>query len=85
MKAWVLNKLKRHRYIGEKHTDMTNVRKGANPKNYSEIEDILKDLIKSGEMLVKITSYGKHVSLNPRVIKEIDEFVQRHFTEVIFK
>lgn len=84
LKAWVLNKLKRHRYIGGKHTDITNVRKGADPKNYSELESIMKNLIKSANVLVKITSYGKHVSLNPRMIKEIDEFVRKNFTEAIF-
>ena len=82
LRAWILNKLKRHRYIGGKHTDITNVRKGSNPKFYTEIEDILKDLTKAGDVLVKITSYGKHVSLNPRLIKEIDDFVRRHFTDV---
>ncbi len=85
LKAWVLNKLKRHRYIGGKHTDMINIRKGADPKSYSEIEDIIKNLVKSGNILVKIASYGKHVSLNPRPIKEIDEFIQKNFTEVVFR
>lgn len=85
LKAWVLNKLKRHRYIGGKHTDVTNARKGADPRSHSEIDDIMKDLIKSGNILVKITSYGKHVSLNPRLIKEIDEFIREHFIEVAFK
>ena len=84
LKAWILNKLKRHRCIGGKHTDITNVRKGADPKMYSEIENILKDLIKAGNLLVKITSYGKHVSINPKLIKEIDEFIRRNFTEVVF-
>lgn len=85
LKAWVLNKLKRHRYIGGKHTDKSNVKKGSNPINYSQIEVIIKDLIKLGFVFVKPTSYGKHISLNPRVIKEIDDFIQKHFTDVIFK
>ena len=85
LRAWTLNKLKRHRYIGGKHTDESNVRKGANPKDYSHIEGILKELTKSGYMLIKPTSYGKHISLNPRTIKKIDEFIQRYFTQIIFK
>ncbi|MBI2084037.1 MAG: hypothetical protein HYT70_00245 [Candidatus Aenigmarchaeota archaeon] len=82
--AWLLNKLKRHRYIGGKHTDTINVRKGADPQDYPEIEDIIKDLVKSGNILAKPTSYGKHISLNPRLIKEIDVFIQKHLTEVKF-
>ncbi len=85
LKGWVLNKLKRHRYIGGKHTDENNVRKGADPKYYSEIGYIMKDLTKSGYLFVKITSYGRHISLNPRLIKEIDELIQKNMTEVIFK
>ena len=84
LKAWLLNKMKRHRYIGGKHTDINNVRKGADPKTHSELGDIVKDLIKSGNVLIKNTSYGKHASLNPRLIKEIDEFVRKNFTEVVF-
>ncbi len=85
LRAWVLNKLKRHRYIGGKHTDENNVRKGADPKDHSYIQDTLKELTKSGHIRIKPTAYGKHVSLNPRIIKEIDEFIQRYFTQVIFK
>lgn len=84
LKAWTLNKLKRHRYIGGKHTDINNIRKGADSKSYSEIDGIIKDLIKSGILIVKITSYGKHISLNPRLIKEIDDFIQKNFTEAVF-
>ncbi len=85
IKAWALNRLKRHRYIGGKHTDENNIRKGADPQNYHEIEIITKDLVKSGYISTKPTSYGKHVSLNPRLIKEVDEFIQKNLTEVIFR
>ena len=84
LKAWTLNKLKRHRHIGGKHTDVNNIRKGADPKTYSLIDDIIKDLVKSGSLIIKLTSYGKHVSLNPRQVKEIDDFIQKNFTEVVF-
>ena len=84
LRSWLLNKMKRHRYIGGKHTDINNVRKGADPRNYAELEDVIEDLVKSGNVLVKITSYGKHVSLNPRLVKEIDEFIRKNFTEVMF-
>lgn len=84
IKAWILNKLKRHRYIGGKHTDIRNIRKGAPPEFYSEIDDATKELIRDGIVVVKITAYGKHVSLNPRLMKEINEFIQKNYTEVMF-
>lgn len=34
-------------------------------------KDALDDLIKWGFVIGKITSYGRHVSLNPRAIGEI--------------
>ncbi|MEK6909884.1 MAG: hypothetical protein AABW61_02280 [Candidatus Aenigmatarchaeota archaeon] len=85
LKAWLLNKMKRHRFIGGRHTDIKNVRKDFDPKYYSELEDVLKKLIKEDSILVKLTEYGKHVSLNPRLINEIDDFIQKNFTQVIFK
>lgn len=33
--------------------------------------DALEDLIKLGFVVEKITSYGRHVSLNPRAIGEV--------------
>lgn len=85
LKAWILNKMKRKRFIGGRHTNIKNIRKGAPPKFFEEIDSILGELIKKGVVLVKITEYGKHVSLNSRAMKEIDEFVKIHFTEEVFK
>jgi len=85
LKAWILNKMKRKRFIGSRHTDVKNIRKGAPQEFYSEIDDHLKDLIKSGFVVVKITEYGKHVSLNPKFMKEINEFIQKYYTEEVFE
>jgi len=81
LKAWILNKMKRHRFIG----GIKNIRKGAPQSAYSEIDDLVKGLIKEGFILVKIAAYGRHVSLNPRLMKEVDEFIQKHYTEFVFK
>ena len=85
IKAWILNKMKRKRWIGGRHTDIKNVRKGAPQNFYDQIDDSIKELIKEGTIILKITEYGKHVSLNPKLIKEINEFVQKHYTEKVFK
>ena len=85
IKAWVLNKMKRKRWIGGRHTDIKNIRKGAPPDFYVQIDDLIKELIKEGAIVLKITEYGKHVSLNPRLMKEINEFIQKYYTEEVFK
>jgi len=85
MKSWILNKMKRKRWIGGRHTDVKNIRKGVPPNFYVQIDDLVKELIKEGIIILKVTEYGKHVSLNPRLMKEINEFVQRHYTEEVFE
>ena len=84
IKSWVLNKMKRHRHIGGKHTEINNIRKGSPQEFHSEIEKVIGELIKERTIVVKLTSYGKHVSLNPRLMQEINEFIQKYYTEVIF-
>lgn len=84
IEAWVLNKMKRHRFIGGKHTDIDNIRKSATPKFYKHVDDAVKELIRRGFIMVKITSYGKHVSINPHAMKEINDIIQKYYTEEIF-
>lgn len=85
LKAWILNKMKRRRFIGGRHTDIKNIRKGAPQQFYSEIDDLLKELIKDGLVILKITEYGRHVSLNSKLMEEINEFIQKYYTKEIFK
>lgn len=85
IKAWILNKLKRHRYIGGRHTDIVNVRKGAPQKYYKQINKQVEKLIREGIIIIKVTAYGKHISLNPRLMKEINDFIQKYYTKTIFK
>jgi len=85
LKAWILNKMKRKRFIGGSHTDIKNIRKGAPQQFYSDIDSLLKELTREGFIILKITAYGRHVSLNVRAMKEINEFIQKYFTEEIFR
>ena len=83
MKAWILNKMKRKRFIGGSHTDIKNLRRGAPPDLYNQIDDIIKELVKENMIIIKITEYGKQVSLNPRLMKEVNEFIQKFYTEEV--
>ncbi len=86
LKAWVLNKLKRHRCIGGKHTEAKNVRKGAPPTCHEKIDDLLGQLIKRDRF---VWAGGKtrerHVSLYPHLLGEIDSFIRRHYVEAVFE
>lgn len=67
----ILRRMFVHHYIGGRHTDEKNVLKFL-PKHERGIgKDALDDLIKWGFVMEKITSYGRHVSLNPRAIGEV--------------
>ena len=84
LKAWILNKLKRHRLIGGRHTEDKNVRKGAPPACYEKIDELLEQLIKNRFVMATGKVHERHVSLHPRLLAEIDSFVRRHYVEVIF-
>jgi hypothetical protein len=85
LKAWILNKLKRHRFIGGRHTERKNVRKGAPLEYYGKIDDLLDLLIKRYRFIVAAGKTGeRHVSLNPRLIGEIDSFIRQHYVGTVF-
>lgn len=85
LKAWVLNKLKRHRYIGGRHTEYKNVRKGAPSEYYEKIDGLLDQLIKRNRFIVAAgKTREQHVFLDPRFIGEIDSFIRQHYVEVVF-
>jgi len=85
IKAWILNKLRNHRYIGGKHTDIKNIRKGTPPKFHFKIDKLMLELIKDGFITLSIKPYGKHISLNPYFSKKTNEFIQKYYTKIIFK
>jgi len=67
----ILRRMFVHHYISGRHTDEKNVIKFL-PKHERGVgKDALEDLIKWGFVIEKITSYGRHVSLNPKALDEV--------------
>jgi hypothetical protein len=85
IRAWILNKMRGHRFIGGRHTDVKNVRKGAPPKYYDIIDKQLDELRKNGMVVFYVKAGAKHVSLNQHMLNEINEFIRKNYTEKIFK
>jgi DNA-binding PadR family transcriptional regulator len=85
IKAWILNKMRSHRFIGGRHTDVKNIRKGAPPKYYDIIDKQLEELRKSGMVVFYMKVGAKHVSLNQYMLREINEFIRKNYTEIIFE
>jgi hypothetical protein len=71
----ILAKMLRHGFIGGKHTSEDNIPKGLPKLMRGEVKKALKNLIREGYIIPKITSYGMEVSLNPRKIAEIWEIL----------
>ncbi len=81
LKAWILYKLAKHGYFHGRHTDFENIAKGFKPQHLGKegkkrIDKLAEDLIKSGLMVKKPTSYGLHVYLNSEKSKEIKELIK---------
>ncbi len=71
----ILEKLYRHHFIGEKHTSEDNIQKSLPKHLRGDAKKALKNLIKQGYIMPKISSYGLEVSLNPRRIKEVEKAI----------
>jgi len=76
-----LRKLIRMRKIGGAHTEITNITKGlsyvyrSTRKGKKQISKAIKEL-RNREFLLEKPSTGEiHISLNPRKLKEIKEFL----------
>jgi len=67
---------------GGKHTEMRNIKKGfpshisSSNKGKKLIDKAIKELINEGFLLCKKSTHELHISLNPRMKKEIMEFVK---------
>ena len=87
IRASILYRLYKQGKWGGSQTDFENLKKGFSPRQLGKrglkrIEQLAEELIKEGYIVAKITSYGYHVSLNPRrsaeIQKIIDGFIVEH-------
>ena len=78
IKKFIVRKLYRKRMWLHKHTNIHNLPKGlSNELRVSrEVKNAIEELLKEQILLSKPTHYGLEVSLNPKKIKEIEEFIQ---------
>ena len=74
-KSFIVKKLFHHGYIGGRHTDIENLKKGLPGHFKGDIKKAVSELIKEGIIIPKQTAYGLHVSLNPRKREEIEKYL----------
>ncbi|OGI15660.1 hypothetical protein A3K63_04480 [Candidatus Micrarchaeota archaeon RBG_16_49_10] len=79
IKAWILFKLLRHRYWGEKHTSFDNLPKGKPSHLAKQIRNVGKELIKDDLLLSKPAHYGQEISLNPKKKEEIEKIISKYY------
>lgn len=79
LKGFIVKKLFHHGYIGGRHTDIENLKKGLPGHVKGDVKEAAKELIKEEILVPKPTSYGLHISLNPAKRKEIDKYLQEVF------
>ena len=83
IKKFILRKLVNIGKIGGAHTAVFNLSKGlpdhlrSNKKWQKEIKQAIKELINGNFLLSKQSTNETHVSVNPRKIKEIKEFLEK--------
>jgi len=90
LKKTILQKLVRANIWGGKHTPLDFVKKGI-PEHYRNthkgnkaLESVLKDLVNDEWIVILAKRTGKgsdsHVSLNPRKVSEIKQFLEPHLS-----
>ncbi len=78
IKKFIVRKLYRKKMWLHKHTNIHNLPKGlSNELRVSrEVKKATEELLKEQILLSKPTHYGLEISLNPKKIKEIEEFIE---------
>lgn len=76
LKGFIVKKLFHHGYIGGRHTDIENLKKGLPGHIKGDVKEAAKELIKEGIIVPKPTSYGLHVSLNSEQRAEMEKYLQ---------
>ena len=72
IKGLILRKLRRHGYVGGRHTSIVNLPKGLPTDLRGEAKEVINELIKDELIIAKPTHDGLHISLNPRKMDEIN-------------
>ena len=72
----ILRKMYFYGYIGGKHTSIDNLQKSFPKHEKGNVKEAIKDLIKANLIIPKSTGYGRHCSLNPRMIDEIEKMIE---------
>ncbi len=75
VKGFIVKKLFHHGYVGGRHTDLQNLKKGLPGHFRGDVKEAAEELIREGILLPKPTSYGLHVSLNPQKRAEIERYL----------
>lgn len=75
LKCFIVKKLHHLCYFGGKHTDVENLKKGLPSHFRGEVKGAVSELIKEEILIPKPTSYGLHVSLNPRKKAEMEKYL----------
>lgn len=76
LKGFIVKKLFQHGYIGGRHTDIENLKKGLPGHFRGDAMEAVKELIKEEILITKPTSYGFHVSLNSRKREELEKYLR---------
>ena len=75
IKGFIIKNLFHHGYIGGRHTDIENLKKGLPSHVRGDVKEVAKELIKEEILITKPTSYGLHVSLNLRVKEKFQKYL----------
>ena len=65
-----------HHCWGKRHTPLENVVKGLPSHAHGDCLRVAEELIKEGWLIVKPTSHGRDVSLDPHRSREVEEFLK---------
>ena len=76
LKGFIVKKLFHHGYVGGRHTDIENLKKGLPGHLKGDIKEAAKELMKEEILISKPTTYGLHVFLNPRKREEIQKYLE---------
>ncbi|MDD5337653.1 MAG: hypothetical protein PHS02_04175 [Candidatus ainarchaeum sp.] len=71
----LLRKLAKHGYWGGRHTAYDGLHHGFPKHLAKEVKEAADELMKEGILIAKPTSYGLHVSLNPKMKEAIEKII----------